>query len=71
MTARRDLSAIDPRTGKLVLPISVDVHLADEPLPRMFHAASWQAAAAILKTAEFKALSGRVSFVTITNREAP
>jgi len=60
----------DPKTGKLLNPISVDIHHAATGLLSFVYCRSWAAARKFLASAEFRAIADDVSFVTITNREA-
>jgi hypothetical protein len=59
----------DPKTGKLLNPISIDIHHAATLLPSYVWCRSWAAARKFLASEEFRAIADDVSFVTITNRE--
>jgi hypothetical protein len=59
----------DPLTGRLKYPVTVQLHLADETMPRLVSCGSWNAALGYLDSGDFAELKDRLEFVTITGHK--
>jgi hypothetical protein len=57
----------DPKTGELLFPVSMHIHVRDALMPVMLDCRSWAAATRFLAGAEFREMRDRVRFVTITS----
>lgn len=59
------------RPGELELPVAVHVRLAGQPLPMLYGASSWAAAADYLTSAAFRELLPRLESVVLYDDRDP
>jgi hypothetical protein len=65
------MSSRDPKTGDLLYPVAVHIHLTGQLMPLMIETRSWATAVRYLSSPEFRDIRDRVHRVTITNRAEP